>query len=147
MFSTQVLLSLFYFLDFLPKPLKFPLGIYLLGDVGNFMADHILDGVFVYAIALGHRDKVGTAVMGAVLGVQLQFITDTLEGFLIPSIGQLKVLLVSVVGVCPVKQIRASDCLCFSIFFEYQILNTGMNGDNTILTGIRLHAALKCPVL
>lgn len=69
------------------------------------MAYHIFDSILVYSIALGHGDKVGTAVMRAVIGVQLQLVSDTLKGFLIPGIGQLEVLFVPVIGVSPVEQV------------------------------------------
>lgn len=81
MFSTQVLLPLFYFLNFLPEPGELPAGVDLLGDVGDLVAYHVFDGVLIHAVALGHGNKVGTAVMWAVIGVQLQLVPDTLKGF------------------------------------------------------------------
>ena len=85
--------------------------------------------------------------MRAVIGVQLQFVPDTLEGFLIPGIGQFDVLLVAVIGVCPVEKIGTAERLRLLIFSEYQVLNAGVDGDDTVLSGIRLHASPEGPVL
>ena len=83
------------------------------------MSHHVLDGVLVHAVALGHRDKVGTAVVWAVVGVQLQLVPDALECFLIPGISQLEIFPVAVIGVGPVEQIGAAQCLRLLIFSEY----------------------------
>ena len=94
---------LFYFLDFLPEPGEFPAGVDLLSDVGNLVAYHIFDGILVHPIALGYGDKVSTAIVRTVIGVQFQVVPNTLEGFLIPGVGQFDVFLVAVIGICPVE--------------------------------------------
>ena len=68
---SHILPSLFYFFNLLPEPGELPAGVDFLGDVGDLVAHHIFDGVFINAVALGHSDKVGTTVMRAVVGVQL----------------------------------------------------------------------------
>ena len=146
MFS-QVLLSLFYFLDLLPEPGKLPAGIDFFRYIGNLVAHHVFDSILVNPIALGHGDKVGTAVVRTVIGVQLQLVSDALEGFLIPGIRQLEVFPVAVIGVGPVEQIGAAQCLRLLIFSEHQVLNAGVDGDDAVLASVRLHAALEGPVL
>lgn len=80
--------SLSYFFDFRFQPLKFSLGIDLFRDVRNLVANHILDGVLVHPGLLGHRYKVLSAIMRAMLRIQLQFIANHSKTFLVSLVGQ-----------------------------------------------------------
>lgn len=43
-----------YFADFVHQPGGIAAGVDLLGDVRDLVADHVLDGVFVHLVLLGH---------------------------------------------------------------------------------------------
>lgn len=83
------------------QPIRLPLRVDLLGDVGDLVAHHIFDGVLVNLVSLGRCDKMGPAIMRPVLRVQVKGRDDPRQDILIPDIRQLDIFL-SLPGLDPV---------------------------------------------
>ena len=138
--------TLFYFFNLFFQPLEFALGIYLLGNVGDLMADHVFDGILVHTIAFGRGDEMGTAVVRAVVRIQAEFIPDALKRLLIPGVGQSDIFLLSAIGVDPVEQVGTVQLGGLFIFCLDQGAYLGMDWDNSVCASVRFHAALESAV-